>query len=134
MLRAVIVPPFAATPSRAIASPSPGRYDPCPVARRLQTGPRVAGQAAAFVLDLDEDTTFVCVRLHEDVARGARELEGVLQQVGDRRRQRVPVDSSRTPCGTGVMVSCRPRTFASIIAATSTSSMNSASGSSLPVS
>ena len=60
-----------------------------------------SGQAAAFVLDRDEDAIGVCVCPHEDMAPGARELEGVLQQVRDGGREDLSVDLDPDPCGTG---------------------------------
>jgi len=60
-----------------------------------------SGKAAALVLDRDEDAIGVCVCPYENMTRGARELESVLQQVRDRRREGLSVYLDRNPLGDG---------------------------------
>jgi len=55
------------------------------------------GQAAALVLDRDEDSILGRGGLQRDVAVGARELERVLQEVGNRPGEQLPVDQHVDP-------------------------------------
>jgi hypothetical protein len=61
----------------------------------------IPGKPAALVLDRDERVVLVCVRPHDDMASGARELESVLNQVRDHGREDLPVHLDRNACRDG---------------------------------
>jgi hypothetical protein len=101
------------------------------LASLLEEGKQVfgsSGKATAFVLDRDENPIGVCVRPHQDMTPGARVLARVLQQVRDRRREDLSVYLDPDSLRDGRDRELQAPSLRFDLAATSTSSMNSASG------
>jgi hypothetical protein len=67
------------------------------------------GKAAALVFDFDENACRRRGRAKRYRRTAAGELEGVLEQVGDRRSENLPVCLHATECSTGRTAKSRPR-------------------------
>ena len=87
-------PPFAWTALRLLDSPPPGAERPLPRRSSRAEWIRVAlRHPSALVLDLDDHAAVILAAGPErDASARGRGLEGVLQQVHQRRREELRVD------------------------------------------